>query len=625
MSLHINDLPTEVLRSIFLYLEPPAFLRASQTCQHWRRLAHWNYVLLWHIDARLTDAENEHSIFKLYSQVCMPSGNDGGEKSKVLNHYLDSLNETTESQASTPTATPAANSPSTNGTASKTIDSSKLIHLSISKIYELSTQNSEQGLTGLKVDQSLVLFYHKLLQLKLIGLTLQPLYRIVASSTSFFPNHLVEDQQTAHYVDECVSLSPDGTLLLSVKRNKTNDHFLSITALDDGSPNFSIPYLKSVYSWRKDRNVSDIVLSRDFHYLAVSYHVGYVEVHNLGTSPTSSFKTSPLLDFPVNVNGKSTFANSTHCLFQSQYPSLINYLGLTANGEVLFLRSQRLGGLIIVNLLTGEMIDIPHYRLDLIMSLQCDDKVLSLSGWNETIIFGKGTRSPTARLPKPGTLWDYYTNLIQNHLSLYVPVEKAMALERQNTYLGFDFSQQDNVSLKIIVDDEELIGYTSLENMEEEGDEAEDDEEQADPNLTPNRLEGEDGEDDDDPDEDPRRFCTILSRKDFTRSSNNYCLSPNGQRFAIVLDDRIYLYVLRDSTIDDAFAAGFLECRRFRVDLFKNIGSGRLSFVGNDKLLVITQDRIVMYELSSNIKWTKSGQQQFTYLKINADSNVDVI
>lgn len=662
MAAHINDLPTEVLRTIFLLLEPPAFLRVSQTCTHWRRLAHWNYVLLWHIDSQLTDADNEISIFRLYSKVCLKSsGNDNGKKSEVLNHYLDSLNEAKD--VATANQTPPVVTPTNPFTNS--MDMQKLKHFSISKIYELSAQHSESRADDLKPDQSLVLFYHKLLQLKLVGVTLQPLFRIVATSTSFFPNHLVEDQQTTQYVDECTTFSPEGTFLLSIKRNKDNDHFLSITVLDDGTSNNTIPYLKAVYRWKNDRRVSDVVMSRDFHYIAVSYHVGYVEVHNLGTSPTSVFKSEPLPEFPVNINGKESFAYSTKCLFQSQYPSLINYLAVSANCEILFLRSQRLGGLFLVNLLTGDIIDIPHYRMDLAMGLDYQDKVLMISGWHETIIFGKATKSPPKKLPKQGTLWDYYTSLIQNHISSTIPVEKAMALQKQDAYLGFDFSQPDSVSVKIIIDDDELLGFTSLEQIEEEEEQEEQaEQEQNDPEKqssspasaetdlyagsadgAANQAEvvspvssvgdedanenddGDDDDDDDDPDgaDSDLRSCSLLTHEGITRKNLTYCLSPNGLLFAIALHDKIYMYVLREANIDDALVTGVLPYRHFRIDLFKNIGSGRLSFVGNNKLLAITQDRIVMYELANNAKWTRSGQRLFQYLKVNADSNVEVI
>lgn len=583
-------------------------------------------------------------------------------KSVVLDRYLDSLHEPS-TEASTPTNTTAPKSNSGRAT--------PLRHSTISKIYELSNQNLDSAdALQPRHDKRLVLFYQKLLQLKLVSITLQPLFRIVASSQSFFPNHVLGEGNTARYVDECVALSPDGSLLLCVKRDQLNNHFLWTICLDDSSQNKDfIPYLKSVHSWTNDRAVRAVVLSRDLNYLAISYHVGYVEVHDLGIAQFS-FVSAPLKNYPVNLNGTSSFAQSTLCVFHSQYPSSISYLALSANCEVLFLRSQRLGGLIVVNLQTGDVIDIPHYRLDLTMSLQFNDKVLLLSGWNETIIFGKATPSSPDVLPKPGTLWEYFHSLIQNNISSYVPVEKAIALEKPNAYLGFDCSQTGGFNLKIILDEDELIGFTPLENIGDEDEEdvedvgdGEDGEEEestngeiptegesttdeqanetvprssspsdtslvelTDQSLTPNPNDEEDDQDGDDPEEDDdRRSCTLLKRRTMALNDVIYCMSSNGLRLAIVFQSSIFIYVLREHTIDDALVTGFLAYRQFKVSLFKNIGSGTVSFVGNDKLLAMTQDRIVIYELSSDAKWTASGQQQFKYLKINADNNLELI
>lgn len=614
-------------------------------------MTHWNYILLWHIDFYLINGDTQQSIFKLYSHCCASSAES--EKSAVLNKYLDSLHDEPS----------ASDDPSSSNTPQKLhSDPSPGLRLrALSKIYEISTQNADPSGPGdLRQDKGLILFYQKLLQLKLVNLSLQPLFRIVASSELFFPNYPMGEVKTAQFIHECVTLSPDGSLLLSVKRNQKNDHFLCITSLNNSTNSSSfIPYLKSVYTWKNERGVRDVVLSRDLHYLGVSYHVGYVEVHDLGLSESSTFRSEPV-NHQVTLNGSLEYARSTLCLFHSQYPSSISYLALSANCEVLFLRSQRLGGLIIVNLMTGDVIDIPHYRLDLSMSLQFNDKVLLLSGWNETIIYGRATPASPNFTPKPGSLWEYYTSMIQAHISSYVPIEKAIALEKQNAYLGFDCSQTGKPVFKIILDeDEDEIEFTPLEKIgveEEEGEEedtesseAEEDTEgvtedlvsfsptpsntsavdQTDQSTTPNAEAGgddEDEDDDQDPDEaDDRKSCILLSHNVLSLSELSYCLSSSGRRLAVVFQDRILLYVLRESVIDDALATGFLPHREFRVSMFKNIGNGKVSFVGDDKLLAITQDRIVIYELSSDSKWTDSGEQQVKYLKINADNNVELI
>lgn len=689
MNVHINDLPIEVLRTIFLFLEPQAFLKASHTCSYWRQLAHWDYILLHHIQLYFVSEETNLPILRLLVHLCSLNLKADGEKSSTIQQFRDTSQESSANETlAITTPTPGSASPIQKFDA---LSTQKLP--GISKTFQPLLPKLENGelnesVTKLPHDHVSLLFYHKLLRLMLVNLTLQPLYRIVASSQSFFPNYPSEyDSKSLPFYDECNSLSPDGLLLLSVKRNPSNDHFLYITVLDESSksPNF-VPYLRSVYSWRNDRGVRDVVLSRDLNYLGVSYHVGYVEVHDLGTSISSSFKSQSLESHPVNLNGTSSFAQSTLCLFNRQYPSSISYLALSAHCEVLFLRSQRLGGLIIVNLETGEEIDIPHYRLDLSMSLQYNDKVLLLSGWNETIIFGKATPVHPDALPiSPGSLWSYFSSLIQNHISSYVPVEKAIALEKQNAYLGFDCSHTGGVSVKIILDEDELIGFVPLEKIgieEEEADEEEDEEEegedeieniedeqfnpqepletstvttdhaltQSEQGLTPNaeiRIEengqengeqngedeeeggGEDGEQEDEEDEEPeeeeddRRSCTILKREAISLSDLIYCMSPDAKRLAIFSIDRIMLYVLRESTIDDALAGGGLPYQSFPVLLSRNTSISKLSFVGNDKLLAISIDSIMIYELTNSPEWTKSGQQPVKYLRITSESNIE--
>lgn len=126
-------------------------------------------------------------------------------------------------------------------------------------------------------------------------------------------------------------------------------------------------------------------------------------------SLNTHFSLSPNND-PSNYNTHDPYSNQNNCtsiypretilLFSRQYPSNINYLAISACGEVLFLRSQRLGGLIIVNIEEAIEIDIPHYRLDLTMSLQYHDKVLMLFGWNESIILEKQHIHHLQKTPK---------------------------------------------------------------------------------------------------------------------------------------------------------------------------------------------------------------------------------
>lgn len=288
--------------------------------------------------------------------------------------------------------------------------------------------------------------------------------------------------------------------------------------------------------------------------------------------------------------------------------------------------------MLVVNVETREEIDIPHYRLDLKMSLQYNDKVLALSGWNETVIFGKAT-PPSPTPPGPGALWEYFSLLVQNNISSYVPVERAMALEVQNAYLGFEGNENDGFMVKITLDEDELVGFVALEKIREEEDDHEDDEDEedevSDNESIGDNLEDEQHHEDDDEEEDTRKFCMILKRPgSVTINDLVYCISADSKRLAMIFDNELLLFVLKKQTIEDGLETGYFLHRRFQGDFFTNLKSnsnGRLLFVGNSKLLAISDDTVVMYELSTNPSYVSTCQRPFRYLKINAENNVEMI
>ena len=654
-SVHINDFPIEVLRTIFLNLEPAAYLHASHTCKYWRQLTHWNYVLLWHIGMHLTEeGENCYTPFRIYAKLAANQNTahqitrylDSIENDEDSNYEqlsdssIESTNDTatvTTRSSASPLSDISSTPPSPHSVDSpgKEPISYTPVKLSVvSKLFEL-TSSSHDCINSLRTDETLVKLYHKILQSKLVSISLQPFYRIILSALPFVtPKTAIENPVTR----ECVAFSPDGSQMLTVTRNATYEHFLYITQLvpetdldRDSDPNF-MPYLKSVHMWKCDRNILDVAMSRDLHCIAVSYDVGYVEVHDLGINPLKEFRSKEVKGHIFNVNGMAKLASSTKVIFFCQFPSTISYLALSANCEVLFLRSQRLGGLLVVNVETREEIDIPHYRLDLKMSLQYNDKVLALSGWNETVIFGKAT-PPSPTPPGPGALWEYFSLLVQNNISSYVPVERAMALEVQNAYLGFEGNENDGFMVKITLDEDELVGFVALEKIREEDDDHEDDEDEedevSDNESIGDNLEDEQHHEDDDEEEDTRKFCMILKRPgSVTINDLVYCISADSKRLAMIFDNELLLFVLKKQTIEDGLETGYFLHRRFQGDFFTNLKSnsnGRLLFVGNSKLLAISDDTVVMYELSTNPSYVSTCQRPFRYLKINAENNVEMI
>ncbi|ODQ78711.1 hypothetical protein BABINDRAFT_8955 [Babjeviella inositovora NRRL Y-12698] len=123
--------------------------------------------------------------------------------------------------------------------------------------------------------------------------------------------------------------------------------------------------------------VTHAFMSSDNKHLAVAFY-GLVHVYRLNYTTMGA---SPII-------------------FSRQYPSEIKYLGLSAHAEILFIQSMRIGGLLMINLETKEEVDFPHYRLDLTMNLQ-NDFNLTISGFNETYVYGMPTRIRLDSSPRP--------------------------------------------------------------------------------------------------------------------------------------------------------------------------------------------------------------------------------
>lgn len=744
----INDLPLEVLRHTFLYLEPKSFLAASQTCKHWRQIALWRYTLIRHIDLFLYDYENRDEFFKFFlSQVTDSDATENIDKrdddysldlasGELLNSLIQSSNEKVIE-----TFTQLYNA-----------FILKTTFTSLGCIAQLEDSNKIS--TKFTHDAKLVTFYRKLLQMQLLGRSLIPLYAMeipAAFFSSTNPRQLnsAASNENLHpgnsQVVECVCFSLDGCYMLTVTRGVDNYHFLYIHQLYyDPHSNSGLasktsysttqpftPRLIHYYCWNNDRTVDQVVLSTDNRYLGISFNVGYAEVHDLFVSDSNRGQGKCNSRFPLNLGETSTNSSKenedyflynnkevisttttskntttyitmsriypieTKVLFSRQYPSAINYLAISKNGEVLFLRSQRLGGIIIVNLSTGEEIDIPHYRLDLSMSLQYNDKVLMMSGWNETIIFGKATPdskvNPSSDKKQEDDeecmLWKYFSYHLRNNISSYVPLERAIALPKTNAYLGFDCSEIGGVNVKIILDEDELIGFKSLETVtergvldndddyssEEEDDKNEEREEDESTNSqnncdqlpnaqlqalpieqngqndsssvsnidTENVVEGiedadeqdiDDEEDDDeeDEDEDPnkRPEFPIFKRTSIALTDLTYCFTMDASRFAILRHNKIYLFHLNDSTISDAFKAGYLphriihvnfasqiSCTENETDTQQQIAIRKFMFINRNQLLLMTEKHLIVYDLSRNpgqISEHRKLQNKFT-------------
>ncbi len=465
----ISDLPVEVLKNTFSYLDPASYFYVAQVCHVCRSVALDKNNLIDHImDTGLDEILSPlHPNSQIRQHLGLATTPDEATQSKIL-----------------------------------------MSRSWMRQLYATKARDCIVGKILTKVMSSSCLFnrYLTLLRLKLKLFKLSPTYLLYINSS---PTNL----QTGNtLVFHCSALSPDGTKMItcygstdsSCETNtplKDHEFVMNIFSLTSQLENNSLSNKQRLeYSLRvakSDRLAQVIAMSTDNKFIAVTYKYGYVEVYKLPG---------------FSVNSSSSQYTYIKPIFEKQYPSSISYLGISQNGEVLFIRSKRLGGLLLVNLRTKVEMDIPHYRLDLNMSLQLNDRILSISGWKESIIFGSAHEtqnsitSPSSpdsnaqqkdnsyilsppsshednfnyisgdddeedsccnrktkrrRLadisdrPKfnvdspPDSLWDYYSNLITSNTSSYVPAENVMALSVNDMYLGF--VREDQFKAKLVL------------------------------------------------------------------------------------------------------------------------------------------------------------------------------
>ncbi|KAK9479110.1 hypothetical protein V1514DRAFT_292532 [Lipomyces japonicus] len=265
-------------------------------------------------------------------------------------------------------------------------------------------------------DYNIYNFYQYLLRQKSIGLEFFLKYHIDGSE--WLRRH-------PHF--ECSTHSNDGKTYVVMYRDPRTLPFPVRTIR---VYQFKLERLRLAYSFvlatSTDRRATKVVLSRDCQSLAIAYQIGYVEVYKL-----SALDDEPQIKshFPTPDPPELT------CVFAKQYPSSIHSLAISCKAEMLVLGSQRLGGLLAIDLKTGTELDLPHYRLDLEVALEAQDRALLLRGWHETIVI----RSLAVDDDDEGdreSVWEYFHALIMIHESCYVPLEKAVAVQGGQYFVG---------------------------------------------------------------------------------------------------------------------------------------------------------------------------------------------
>ncbi|KAK9235648.1 hypothetical protein V1525DRAFT_409336 [Lipomyces kononenkoae] len=256
--------------------------------------------------------------------------------------------------------------------------------------------------------------YLYILRRKCVALGIYTKYRIMC-----------RDMTRAHPHFECATFSADGSLYVAVYRDgrtlPTPSRIIRVYNLAARFPRLSHSFLLTTNT---DRGATDVVLSRDVQSLAIAFNIGYVVVYKLKLTQQ---------DWETWPTQKERSSSICEQVYSTQFPSSIHSLAVSSGTEMLVLGCRRLGGLSIINLSSGEELDVPHYRLDLEIGLQARDEALCLRGWNETIVMRSFDEEAWA---EKANIWSYFEDVLCNMESTCVQLEEAVSLARRHFFVG---------------------------------------------------------------------------------------------------------------------------------------------------------------------------------------------
>lgn len=368
-------------------------------------------------------------------------------------------------------------------------------------------------------------------------------------------------------------LSEDGTILLTT--TPTSGGILEIELFD------VIKGTKELYFYESRRAIELVRLSQDNKFVAMSSGYGYLEVIKL-ERPTCTV------------------------IYSRQYPSHFESLAVSAGGEVFMGKSIRLGGYSVVNLDTGEEMDIGHYRLDLSLRSMFDDLVLILPGRGETFIYGWTSETPITR--ERGQLWRYYEYLIKNDIFHYITRADAVPLVYHRGYfLSILRDEEGGPDQLALVHEEykEPVGFKSIEEFahkrkassdtvggedslnsgEESGGEEEEERE--------SNVRHDDDEDDEEDDEDESEDVA-LSTMD---SDSSYTLSTDATRVALLNNGYVHFYAFRHCLSEMYGKWSYCPYRRVLLPP-GDYANAQLKMIDTDRLVILTKNTLLVLSLS---------------------------
>ncbi|ODV97563.1 hypothetical protein PACTADRAFT_47457 [Pachysolen tannophilus NRRL Y-2460] len=330
------------------------------------------------------------------------------------------------------------------------------------------------------------------------------------------------------------------------------------------------------YFLNTNKKLNFSAVSSNNKYLALAFS-GLVQIYNLPSSVDQKE--------PISLNDLTP-------IFSKQFPSIIKFLSIDDNCHVLFVRSLRLGGLSMMNLITNEEIEFPHYRLDLNMNSQINDHIILLNGYQETIAYGLPMRndpdnkeqqnehfnnSTSARGYNPITkkykldpvvapIWDYYENYISAGYEHIIPLTNIVPVDAPKCYIGLlkshsfpnksepIFSGGDrSLDLVLFIDNEfpsniEKLRGRYLEDFKSDSYNHYFQPEDSDEDLinAPDDISCDGDLDDDDYLSEQFRIVPLIFNIQHLTRSPLFTVSNDGKRFAILISN--VLYVLNTSS-----------------------------------------------------------------------------
>jgi hypothetical protein len=362
--------------------------------------------------------------------------------------------------------------------------------------------------------------------------------------------------------------SPDGSLLC-VSLGK----YIFVYSI--GSEKFcnNIPPLY-LFGWKTEEEIPLVTFSTDNEYMAVVFGFGRVRLYCM--EELLSKYRGGIINL-ANVPAK----------YSKQFPSRIEYLAVSQKAFIMWVRARRLGGLTIINVETTNEIDVPHFRLDLRMSAQARDQVMTLIGNQEALIFGQADTLDEEDFTEEGALWEYYCTLMETSMSTSLSCDGVLALLTPGRYICVKHLPDENRARFALATAE--LGVTGSPEEELSEDEEDDDQRAL------------------------LYISNVNSRGDF--KSIKYCLSWDSTAMAVYYRQRISIIPLRGIVEDQVRLPVSMPPRQ--VLTRAGVEPLAMQYIQSDRIMCVYGSSVEVFHLNSSAHPRHPQHQDVFHLASN--------